>query len=141
VYALGCVLYQMLVGDPPFIGSTAQAIVAKVMTEKPSPPSCLRETIPAAVEAATLTALAKLPADRFATAAEFAAALAVPSGPAVASRVEPPVPGPRWSLRSPVPWAPAAGVADRYRVERILGAGSLGRPTSIDIVYPIGYTV
>jgi serine/threonine-protein kinase len=70
------VLYEMLVGDPPFTGSTAQAIVAKVVTEKPAPPSRLRDTIPPAVEDAVLTALEKLPADRFATAAEFAAALA-----------------------------------------------------------------
>jgi serine/threonine-protein kinase len=75
VYALGCVTYEMLVGDPPFTGSTAQAIVAKVMTEKPGPPSRLRDTIPPPVEDAVLTALEKLPADRFATAAEFAAAL------------------------------------------------------------------
>ncbi|HEY8105186.1 MAG TPA: protein kinase [Gemmatimonadales bacterium] len=76
VYALGCVLYEMLTGDPPFQGSTAQAIVAKVMTERPSPIRIFRDTVPEHVEAATLTALAKLPADRFATAAEFAAALA-----------------------------------------------------------------
>jgi Tol biopolymer transport system component/tRNA A-37 threonylcarbamoyl transferase component Bud32 len=75
VYALGCVLYEMLTGDPPFTGSTAQAIVAKVMTEKPVPPSRSRDTVPEAVEDAVLTALAKLPADRYASAAEFAAAL------------------------------------------------------------------
>ena len=76
VYALGCVTYEMLIGDPPFTGSTAQAIVAKVVTEKPAAPSRIRSTIPPAVEDAVLTALEKLPADRFATAAEFAAALA-----------------------------------------------------------------
>lgn len=76
VYALGCVTYEMLIGDPPFTGSTAQAIVAKVVTEKPAPPSRIRDTIPPAIEDAVLTALEKLPADRFATAAEFAAALA-----------------------------------------------------------------
>ena len=75
IYALGAVLYEMLTGDPPFIGSTAQAIVAKVMTEKPAPPSRLRDTVPEAVEDAVLTALAKLPADRFGSAAEFATAL------------------------------------------------------------------
>ncbi|MBA2291781.1 MAG: serine/threonine-protein kinase [Gemmatimonadales bacterium] len=75
VYALGCVTYEMLTGDPPFTGSTAQAIVAKVMTEKPVPPSRLRDTVPNGVEDAVLTALAKLPADRFGTVAEFAAAL------------------------------------------------------------------
>ena len=66
----------MLTGDPPFTGSTAQAIVAKVMTERPVPPSRMRDTVPETVEDAVLTALAKLPADRYATAAEFAAALA-----------------------------------------------------------------
>ncbi len=75
VYALGCVLYEMLTGDPPFTGSTAQAIVARVVTETPRPMAPQRHTIPAHVEAAVLTALEKLPADRFATAAEFAEAL------------------------------------------------------------------
>jgi serine/threonine-protein kinase len=75
VYALGAMTYEMLTGDPPFTGSTAQAIVAKVMTEKPVPPSRLRDTIPATLEDAVLTALQKLPADRFTSAAEFVRAL------------------------------------------------------------------
>jgi serine/threonine-protein kinase len=83
VYGLGAVLYEMLTGDPPFTGSTAQAIVARVVTETPRPMLPQRHTIPAHVEAAVLTALEKLPADRFATAAEFATALAggVPTVP------------------------------------------------------------
>ena len=76
VYALGAVVYEMLTGDPPFSGSTAQAIVARVVTETPRPLLPQRHTIPPQVEAAVLTALEKLPADRFGTAAEFAAALA-----------------------------------------------------------------
>jgi serine/threonine-protein kinase len=79
VYALGAVLYEMLTGDPPFTGSTAQAIVARVVTESPRPLLPQRHTIPRQVEAAVLTALEKLPADRFASAAEFAAALKDPS--------------------------------------------------------------
>jgi eukaryotic-like serine/threonine-protein kinase len=75
VYALGCVTYEMLVGDPPFTGSTAQAIVAKVLTEKPAPPSRSRDTVPESIDAAVLTALAKLPADRYASAATFSEAL------------------------------------------------------------------
>ncbi len=75
VYALGCVLYEMLTGDPPFTGSTAQAIVARVLTEAPRSMAIQRHTIPESIEAAVLTALEKLPADRFASAAEFAAAL------------------------------------------------------------------
>jgi Tol biopolymer transport system component len=79
VYALGCVLYEMLVGEPPFMGPTAQAIIARVMTEEPRTLTGQRKTIPPGVEAAVFTALEKLPADRFGTAAEFAAALANPT--------------------------------------------------------------
>jgi serine/threonine-protein kinase len=75
VYALGCVLHEMLVGEPPFTGPTAQAIVAKVMTDEPPPIGKFRKTVPLHMEDAVLTALEKLPADRFASAAEFASAL------------------------------------------------------------------
>ncbi len=75
VYALGAMTYEMLVGDPPFTGSTAQAIIAKVMTSEPAGLTAQRKSVPPAVEDAVLTALEKLPADRFATAAEFATAL------------------------------------------------------------------
>jgi len=75
IYSLGAVTYEMLVGEPPFTGPSAQAIVAKVMTSVPVPPRELRKTIPPAVEDALLTALEKLPADRFPSAAEFARAL------------------------------------------------------------------
>src|SRR5690606_10782086 len=77
IYALGCVLYEMLTGDAPFTGSTAQAIVAKVLTEKPAPIIARRDRVPEQVEDAVLTALEKLPADRFATAAEFVSAIGV----------------------------------------------------------------
>src|SRR4029079_16563566 len=76
VYALGCVTYEMLTGEPPFTGATAQAVVARVVTETPRPLHAQRHTIPPQVEAAVLTALEKLPADPLATAAEFADALA-----------------------------------------------------------------
>jgi serine/threonine-protein kinase len=86
VYALGAVLYEMLTGDPPFTGSTAQAIVARVVTESPRPLMPQRHTIPPHVEAAVLTALEKLPADRFASAAQFADALARPGMVTTATR-------------------------------------------------------
>jgi len=76
VYALGAVTYEMLAGEPPFTGPTVQAIVARLVTETPRSLSVLRRTVPPPVEAAVLQALEKLPADRFASAAEFAAALA-----------------------------------------------------------------
>jgi len=89
VYALGCVLYEMLVGEPPFMGPTAQAIIARVMTEEPRALTAQRKTIPPGVEAAVFTALEKLPADRFGTAAEFAAALANPTATTVRTSVQP----------------------------------------------------
>ncbi len=76
VYALGCVTYEMLIGEPPFTGPTAQAIIAKVMTGEPADITGQRRTVPPHVDSAVLTALEKLPADRFASAAEFAEALA-----------------------------------------------------------------
>src|SRR6185437_12229211 len=86
VYALGAVLYELLTGDPPFTGSTAQAVVARVVTETPRPMLPQRHTIPPHVEAAVLTALEKLPADRFATAAQFAEALARPGAATLPTR-------------------------------------------------------
>ena len=75
VYALGCVLYEMLVGEPPFTGPTAQAIVARVLTGAVEAPSVRRNTVPSNVNAAVVTAVQKLPADRFASAAAMAEAL------------------------------------------------------------------
>ena len=78
IYALGCVLYEMLTAEPPFTGATAQAIIARVMTEEPRGLTLQRRTIPPHVEAAVRTALQKLPADRFETAKAFAEALTNP---------------------------------------------------------------
>ena len=78
IYALGCMTYEMLCGEPPFSGPTAQAIIARMMTEEPRSLTLQRKSIPPHVEAAVRTALEKLPADRMASAAEFAAALANP---------------------------------------------------------------
>lgn len=75
VYALGCVLYEMLTGEPPFTGPSAQAIVAKVMGSEPERVTTLRKTVPEYVEDAVLTALEKVPADRFATAVAMSSAL------------------------------------------------------------------
>ena len=76
VYSLGAVLYEMLAGDPPHTGSTAQAVIAKLMTERPTRLRVLRDTVPDGVERAVERALAKVPADRYASAGEFATALA-----------------------------------------------------------------
>jgi serine/threonine-protein kinase len=79
IYALGCVLYEMLTAEPPFEGATAQAIVARVLTESPRSLRPQRKSIPPHVEAAVLTALEKLPADRFESARAFAEALGDPA--------------------------------------------------------------
>ena len=75
VYSLGCVLYEMLVGDPPHVGSNAQAVLAKILTDVPTAPHAVRPTVPAHVDAAIRKALEKLPADRFTSAGEFGSAL------------------------------------------------------------------
>lgn len=79
VYALGAMTYEMVTGDPPFTGSTNQAITAKVLTEKPVPPSRVRDTVTPHLETAILVALAKLPADRWESTKEFAESLVNPA--------------------------------------------------------------
>jgi hypothetical protein len=75
IYSLGALTYEMFTGEAPHVGSTAQAIIAKLMTEDVRPLTVLRRNVPPAVDAAVRHALEKLPADRWATANEFAAAL------------------------------------------------------------------
>jgi WD40 repeat protein len=76
VYSLGAVLYEMLAGEPPHTGPTVQAMISKLLTEQPMRLKVRRDTVPEALEHAVGRALAKLPADRFMSAAEFARALA-----------------------------------------------------------------
>ena len=78
VYSLGCVLYEMLVGDPPHVAGSAQAVLAKILTEDAKAPTKARASIPANVDAAIRKALEELPADRFTGAQDFARALADP---------------------------------------------------------------
>ena len=81
VYALGCVLYEMLIGDVPFTGPTPLAVMARHTMDHLTPPSIMRDSIPPELEDVIFCAMAKTPADRFRTAAEMAEALgAVGSG-------------------------------------------------------------
>ncbi len=75
LYALACVAYEMLVGEPPFTGPTLQAVFAAAMSEELRPISDRRRSVPTPIAAAIHHALERVPADRFATAASFAAAL------------------------------------------------------------------
>jgi len=78
LYSLGAMTFEMLVGEPPHVANTAQAVVAKILTDTPAPIRRTRELVPANVEAAVAKALARSPADRFASVADFAAALTNP---------------------------------------------------------------
>jgi hypothetical protein len=75
VYSLASVLYEMLAGEPPVTGGSAQAMIAKLMTERPTHLRVLRDTITEGVDAAVAKALAKTPADRFASAGDFVRAI------------------------------------------------------------------
>jgi serine/threonine-protein kinase len=93
VYSLAALTYEMLSGEPPHTGSTAQAIIARVLTETPRPIRVARPAVPEHVEAAVARALEKLPADRFSTAREFVDALKWPGlagGPGRARQVTAP---------------------------------------------------
>jgi serine/threonine-protein kinase len=146
IYSLAAVLYEMLTGDPPHFGSTSQAIIARVLTEKPRSMRATRETIPAHVDAAVERALAKLPADRWATAQEFAEALsnqrAVPVTAPITSSVELSAPSARTTGR------------DRFRraaiwVSPVLGVGigaiattwvqSRREPSGTTVRYPLNF--
>ena len=116
IYSLGAVLYELLVGDPPHTGSTAQAVIAKLLTEPVKPVAGIRATVPEHVEHAVERALAKLPADRWTTARAFAEALqgstdaSTLSAAAVARRTRENPAAPRrlpWAQL----WAAAFGVA------------------------------
>ena len=105
IYALACVRYEMLAGQPPFTGPTTQSVMARHALEPFPPLRTVRTTVPAALEAAIVKAAAKVPADRFATAAEFARALSAEGATAVTPVA---IPGAarsgRWRL-----WPLAAG--------------------------------
>jgi TolB-like protein len=104
VYSLGCVLYEMLAGQPPFAGSTAHAVIARHAMGQVPPLTIVRPTVSVQLEAVVMRALAKVPADRFQTAHEFAEALRHPEREMQQSR---------WTAATHVPagvhGAPSAG--------------------------------
>jgi eukaryotic-like serine/threonine-protein kinase len=100
VYALGCVLYEMLVGEPPFVAPTAQGVLVRILTEDPRSVTDVRRSVPPHVAAVISRSLEKLPADRFPSADAFARALGDPQFRYVGT----PTPAPRGG-------ASAAGMA------------------------------
>jgi serine/threonine-protein kinase len=112
VYSLGSVLYEMLTGEPPHSGGSAQQIIMKIVTDTARPVAELRRSVPQNVTAAVAKALEKLPADRFESAAKFAEALTNP-GFTIATMQAVAVGGPvaNWRQRFAVPLAVLATVA------------------------------
>jgi eukaryotic-like serine/threonine-protein kinase len=132
IYALGAVLYEMLTAEPPFTGATAQAIIARVMTEEPRSLTLQRRTIPPHVEAVVRKALEKLPADRFASAQDFTVALGNVSfaGSGAAAGVARPSAGPSARRAVVMPWAAVVVVA-------ALGAYGTFRPRALPPPPPV----
>ena len=137
LYSLGCVLYEMLSGDPPFYASTPQAVLAKKLSEPLPRISVVREAVPAGIEAALSKALARTPADRFGTAAQFVEALTHPEamGAALMAR------RPAWWRRRAVRFAAVVLVviAGAVLVGRWLrpGAAASHRPRTAIAVLPL----
>jgi serine/threonine-protein kinase len=111
VYSLGAVTYEMLTGEPPHTGTTSQAVIARVLTERPRPIRSSRPSVPEHVEAAVERALEKLPADRWATPKEFAEALSgarIVTRATATSRAAPTSAGSRPTARELTAWLLAA---------------------------------
>jgi tetratricopeptide (TPR) repeat protein/tRNA A-37 threonylcarbamoyl transferase component Bud32/TolB-like protein len=96
IYSLGCVLYEMLAGEPPFTGPNARAILAKALSDPVRPVRRLRESVPPHVDAALAAALARAPVDRFPDASSFAAALDGDGGHGTAFGINEAAPVRRW---------------------------------------------
>jgi len=128
LYSLGCVLYEMLVGETPYTGPTAQAILAKKLSEPLPRVSVVRETVPAGMEAALTKALARTPADRYRTAAEFVAALAHPEAMVTPSGA---MTWPGKVLRRLPRWVP--GVAGLAAVGLLVSQWLKSKPLNITI--------
>ncbi|MHB1862876.1 MAG: protein kinase domain-containing protein [Gemmatimonadaceae bacterium] len=108
IYSLATVLYEMLAGEPPHTGNSAQQIIMKIVTEDAAPVTKLRKTVPPNVSAALAKALEKLPADRFDSARAFADALANPHYGATSSDS---VPGAPAGVIMAYRWRPVAFTA------------------------------
>ncbi|MEE9534163.1 MAG: protein kinase, partial [Acidimicrobiia bacterium] len=134
VYALGCVLYEMLSGEPPYTGVTPQAIIAKSLTDPVPSARRLRETISPVLDAAIRMALAKVPADRFASAKSFAEALVADTP--VTPTVETPMPFP-----SPVRWGRRYGYVGASAAAPVLVWALFGRGGGAPTADPTASTI
>jgi serine/threonine-protein kinase len=119
LYSLGCVAFEMLAGERPFTGTSAQSVLARILTEDAPTVTRIRKTVPPNVASAVARATQRLPADRFATIGEFSAALADP--------------GYRWGDLAGAPGGPGPGgrAAGRWLwpvATGVLAIATVGRP-------------
>jgi serine/threonine-protein kinase len=136
-YSLGCVVYEMLTGEPPHTGPTVQTILARQQTEPPRSMRVVRAGIPEDMERAVLTALAKAPADRFASVSQFAHALA---GPVTTGHLIPSRPSARrgrlaLGLLLLVAAASVVWLAGRLRPQSAADQRPEAAPTSVAVLY------
>jgi Tol biopolymer transport system component/tRNA A-37 threonylcarbamoyl transferase component Bud32 len=143
LYSLGCLLYEALIGEPPYVGPTAQSVLAKILTERPRRVADVRRAVPKNIDAALARALEKLPADRFESADAFARALKDPG-----FRYEPDDPAgfalahsdrrggtPRGRWRAALPWA-IAGLAILAAAATTWSAASEPSPVAVSSIMP-----
>jgi eukaryotic-like serine/threonine-protein kinase len=135
-YSLGCVLYEMLAGETPYTGPTAQAIVAKRFVDPVPSVRRVRPSVPEAADVALQRALARVPADRFSTAYEFAQALQqVVTTPSAMPTVATPLPAAApLTVAAPSP-PPAASPAGRRRVPVAAIALGLGFALGLGVLF------
>jgi TolB-like protein/tetratricopeptide (TPR) repeat protein len=130
VYALGCVVYEMLAGEPPFTGRTPQALLAKRALDPVPHVRTVRESVPEPLEQAITRALAKAPADRFQTAADFARALALSEVSLPRASAPAAVPAINAVATAPTPSMPIRG----RRVPLVVTALGLGLLLALGLV-------
>ena len=134
VYSLGCVAYQMVAGEPPFVGPTPQAVLARHRATPAPSARVVRPELPAGVDAVIRKALAKSPADRYQRAGDFASALSDPAKLAAAAReAQGPVNRPRWVVPALLAMAAVLAVV----VGRLLHPAPSLSPNKV-VVFPLG---
>jgi eukaryotic-like serine/threonine-protein kinase len=121
IYALGAVTYEMLAGEPPVTGPSVQAMIAKLMTERPTSLRVVRDVVPRSLDDAVMRALAKARTDRFSSAREFADALTAPevsATQAIGARVVPAASAARRTLTIALGMLVVLGVVGGYAFAR-----------------------
>jgi Tol biopolymer transport system component len=135
VYSMAAVLYEMLAGEPPHSGASVKTVVARLLTEPPTRLRVIRDTVPEGVDAAVTKALAKRPADRYATAGDFARALATPAragAQRLSARTRPSARSRRW-VRMAIVGAVAAVAAVAAAVIPPRQPGPPPRPDAVQL--------